>query len=108
MPTKGLGPVTEPLRQSVKIANPQGLHMRPAAAFAELASRFESSVTVYRENQPVDGKNWLELLLLAAEPGTELLLEVAGRDAATALDALATQLASVPAPELDPPPSPKG
>jgi phosphocarrier protein HPr len=69
--------------------------MRPAAAFAELASRFESSVTVSRDGtRPVDGKNWLELLLLAAEPGTKVTLEVAGADAHDALDALAEILAS--------------
>jgi phosphotransferase system HPr (HPr) family protein len=106
---KGLSPMTERLRRSVTIVNPQGLHMRPAAAFAELAARFDSSVNVCRDAQVVDGKNWLELLLLAAEPGTELIVEVAGPDAAQALDALAQQLASIPAPENgERPLSPKG
>lgn len=84
--------MNETVRRSVRITNPQGLHMRPAAAFAELAGRFESSVSVANAHQTVDGKNWVELLLLAAEPGTELLLEVSGRDAARALEALAKQL----------------
>lgn len=109
MVPKGLEPMTGPLRRSVTIVNPHGLHMRPAAAFAELASRFESSVTVCREQQQVDGKNLLELMLLAAEAGTELVLEVAGRDAPRAIDALAAQLAAMPAPENDATPlSPKG
>lgn len=95
MAPRGPETVREPMRREIVIANPQGLHMRPAAAFAELAGRFESSVIVFRdEAQPVDGKNWLELLLLAAEPGTKLTVEVAGADAADALDALAEILAS--------------
>ena len=98
---KGLDSMVETLRRSVTIANPNGLHMRPAAAFAELAAQFDSSVRLARNAQVVDGKNWLELLLLAAEPGTELTLEVSGPDAPKAMEALAEQLASVPAPEND-------
>jgi phosphotransferase system HPr (HPr) family protein len=93
---EGLGIMAETLRRTVTIANPHGLHMRPAAAFAELAGKFDSSVKLAREAQVVDGKNWLELLLLAAEPGTELVLEVSGPDAPLALEALAEQLASMP------------
>ncbi len=64
--SKGPETVREPLRREITIVNPQGLHMRPAAAFAEKAGSFESSVIVFRDvSQPVDGKNWLELLLLA-------------------------------------------
>jgi phosphotransferase system HPr (HPr) family protein len=84
--------MNETLRRNVKIANPQGLHMRPAAAFAELAGRFECVVTVSRAELTVDGKNWVELLLLAAEEGMELQLEVTGRDAPRAIDVLAAQL----------------
>lgn len=78
----------EPLVQKVVITNPQGFHMRPMAAFAQMASRFESSVKVSREGQSVNGKSILDLMLLAAAQGTELTLEVAGSDARTALDAL--------------------
>jgi phosphotransferase system HPr (HPr) family protein len=85
-----------PLRRVVTIANPQGLHMRPAAAFAELASRFESTVTIHKGDQAVDGKNMVELLLLAAEPGTQLEVLVNGKDAADALEVLAELLESVP------------
>jgi len=76
----------------VVITNPQGFHMRPMAAFAQLAARFESSVKVSREGQSVNGKSILDLMLLAAAQGTELTLEVSGPDAPTALDALVTLL----------------
>ncbi len=77
-----------PLQRKVVISNPQGFHMRPMAAFAQLASRFESSVKVSREGQSVNGKSILDLMLLAAAQGSELTLEVAGPDAKAALDAL--------------------
>lgn len=85
-----------PLQQKVVIRNPQGFHMRPMAAFAQLASRFESSVKVCREGQSVNGKSILDLMLLAAAQGTELTVEVAGPDAQTALDALVALLKAPP------------
>jgi phosphotransferase system HPr (HPr) family protein len=95
----------ETYRRRVVVTNPQGLHMRPAAVFAECARRFESAVTVASADQQVDGKSVLSLLLLMAMPGTELLLEVTGRDAAEALPVLAGLLA---APDPESPLPPKG
>jgi phosphocarrier protein HPr len=89
-------PGGQALRRIVTVINPQGLHVRPAAAFAELAARYESRVTVSRDGgEAVNGKFWPDLLMLAAEKGTPLVLEVAGRDAPDALDALARLLGSV-------------
>jgi phosphotransferase system HPr (HPr) family protein len=92
-----------PLQQKVVISNPQGFHMRPMAAFAQLAARFESSVKVSREGQSVNGKSILDLMLLAAAQGTELTLEVAGPDAEAALDAL-VNLLKTPAEDDSPEP----
>jgi phosphotransferase system HPr (HPr) family protein len=95
------------LHRRVRIRNPQGFHMRPATAFAQVAAQFESTVTLAKEDRKVNGKSLWELMLLGAEQGTELTLEVSGKDAATALDALA---AIVEAPDADdiPVPPPKG
>jgi phosphotransferase system HPr (HPr) family protein len=93
------GPMSQdPLRRRVILANPNGLHMRPSAAFVELASRFQSNVTVTREGNSVNGKSLWDLLLLAAEHGTELTLEAEGPDANEALEALATLLSTIPPP----------
>ena len=81
-------------RQPVRICNPQGLHMRPAAAFATLARSFTATVTVWSHEQSVNGKSFIDLIMLAAECGTELVLEVSGDDAESALAALADLLAA--------------
>src|SRR6516164_337256 len=78
----------EPLRRQVTITNPQGFHMRPATAFAQLAGKFQSSVTVCKGDQRINGKSPLELMFLGADQGTELVLEASGADAQAALDAL--------------------
>jgi len=86
-----------PLQRKVLVANPNGLHMRPSAAFVELAGRFQSEVTVRYEDKEVNGKSLWDLLLLAAMPGAELILEAKGPDAREALEELAALLAQVPA-----------
>src|SRR5579862_6279686 len=72
------------VRSTVVITNPQGLHMRPAMAFAQAAQKFSSSVTVSHGDQSVNGKSLMNLLLLAAEQGTELIVEINGDDAYSA------------------------
>lgn len=100
----------QPLQRKVVITNPMGFHLRPMAAFARCAATFLSTVTLAKENRRVNGKSPLELMLLAAEQGTELTLEASGPDAAEALAALAALLATTnwddDAPECAP--APKG
>lgn len=75
--------------REVQIANKLGLHARPAMQFVELANRFKAVVTVSKEAQMVDGKSIMQVMLLAASCGTNLLLSADGPDAADAIDALA-------------------
>jgi phosphocarrier protein len=89
-------PATGPLRRKVTITNPQGLHLRPMRAFVELAGQYHSQVRLQRDQQEfVDGKSMLSLMLLAADQGTELTIEVEGPDAAPALEALAELLINI-------------
>jgi len=88
-----------PLRRKVVLANPNGLHMRPSAAFVELADSFQSSVIVHHDGKTVNGKSLWDLMLLSVLPGGELVLEVDGPDAREALEALASQLGTMPPPE---------
>ncbi|HEX4589131.1 MAG TPA: HPr family phosphocarrier protein [Gemmataceae bacterium] len=102
---------SQPMTQKVTIKDPQGLHMRPAAAFAKAARQFESAITVRFGDRGVNGKSQLDLMLLAAEPGAELVIEAVGDDAAAALTVLVEQIEAVAAEgdENDAgPPPPKG
>ena len=63
--------------------------MRPMAAFVAAANRFAGTVTVSREGEPpANGKSILSLMGLVAVPGTVLVIEVCGPDAAKALSEL--------------------
>jgi phosphocarrier protein len=75
--------------REVEIVGPCGLHVRPAHDFAVLANRFESTIEVIRDNERVNGKSALDILLLAAKEGTTLTIVATGCDAHEAVDALA-------------------
>lgn len=82
------------LRRAIKITNPQGLHARPASTFVKLASRFESEVTVRKGPDAVNGKSIMGLMTLAANVGSELVIEVSGPDAERAIEELSAFLSS--------------
>lgn len=83
-----------PLRRSITVTDPNGLHPRPATAFAELANRFECRVTVWHGDKVANGKMPWDVIMLVALPGSELVLEVEGPDAHEALEPLAAILAA--------------
>jgi phosphotransferase system HPr (HPr) family protein len=86
------------MRRNVVIRNPDGLHIRPAAALAEAARRFQSQATLHHGDRRVDVRRALDLITLGAEAGTELILEVVGPDAEEALEVLAEILAAATPP----------
>ncbi len=69
----------------VTILNQLGLHARPAMAFVDLANRFKSDIRVSKGKQVVDGKSIMQMMMLAATQGTELLIDADGADASNAL-----------------------
>jgi phosphotransferase system HPr (HPr) family protein len=76
------------LKKNVKVKNKQGLHARPAALFVQLANKFDSKITVTKEDQEVNGKSIMGILMLAAEKDSEIIITAEGEDAQEALDAL--------------------
>lgn len=76
------------LSRTVVVINPQGLHARPADLIVKAASRFQSNVEIVKGRERVDAKSMMAIFTLAALPGTELIVEAAGPDAAEAIDSL--------------------
>ncbi|MBS3799977.1 MAG: HPr family phosphocarrier protein [Thioalkalivibrio sp.] len=72
----------------VPIVNRLGMHARAAAKFVSLASQYAADVTVSRNQQEVNGKSIMGVMMLAASQGTEVTIETDGEDADAALDAL--------------------
>ncbi len=69
------------------IRNQRGLHARAAARFAKLAGGFDAKVSVSKGDQTVSGLSIMGLMMLAAAPGSELEINITGRQAKQALEA---------------------
>ena len=72
----------------VTIPNKKGLHARASAQFVRCASGFTAEVRVTREGHTVGGTSIMGLMMLAAGQGHTILIEVEGKEAAMALEAL--------------------
>jgi len=74
----------------VTVSNRLGLHARPAMEFVDCANLFTCEVKVRRSDsdEVVDGKSIMQMMLLAATVGTELVIVCSGDDAQAACDAL--------------------
>lgn len=79
--------------RAVTIVNPHGLHARPADKIVKLASQYQSRIEFIKGHERVDGRSIISLLTLAAEQGTELVVQATGDDAQAAVDALAELIA---------------
>mgnify|MGYP001106457845 FL=1 len=64
------------LSKNVTISNELGLHARPAAMIAELASQAESNVWLIKNDQYVDASSIIDILSLACLQGTSITLQV--------------------------------
>jgi len=73
---------------SVEIKNAEGLHMRPAMQFVDIANQFDCDINVSNDENTVDGKSIMQMSMLAATCGTKLKIKAEGADAKEAIDAL--------------------
>lgn len=72
----------------IEIKNADGLHMRPAMLFVDLANQFSCDIQVSNDQTSVDGKSIMQMTMLAAIHGTKLTIKAEGQNAQQAIDAL--------------------
>lgn len=72
----------------VEIKNRAGLHARPSSLFVQVASGFQSEITVKSDDEEINGKSIMGLMLLAAEQGKRIELIADGPDETEMLAAL--------------------
>ncbi len=76
------------IRKEFTINNKLGLHARPAAMFVKLANRFRADIWVEQDDEQVNGKSIMGLMMLAAPGGSVVAITVEGDDADEAIQAL--------------------
>lgn len=73
------------IRKELLVSNKNGIHARHAALFVKTASRFACEVFVEKDGETVNGKSIMGLMMLAAGPGSKIMIQAEGEDAAKAV-----------------------
>ena len=75
-------------QREVVIINMLGLHARASAKLTQLAARYQSDVTMARNNRKVNAKSIMGVMMLAAGKGAKVTFEMSGPDEDEALAAI--------------------
>jgi|TARA_B110000438_G_scaffold16572_1_gene15523 phosphocarrier protein len=71
----------EELTKNLKVTSKMGLHARPAAMIVRIANKYAAEVYVEKDDEQVNGKSIMGLMMLAAGQGSTLRFMVAGEGA---------------------------
>jgi len=82
------------VNKTLTVVNKLGIHARPAAVFAKTANKFKADVFVEKDGETINAKSIMGLMMLAAGPGSKLLVVANGPDAEDAVKAIEELIAS--------------
>jgi len=82
------------IKKELTVKNKQGLHARPAAIFVQIANKFDARITVRHDDEEVNGKSIMGILMLGAEKDSLIVVEADGTDAEAALAELEKLISS--------------
>jgi len=76
------------IKKEVVVSNKLGIHARPAAMFVKIANKFSCDVYVEKDDERVNGKSIMGLMMLAAGQGSKLTIKCEGPDADKVMEEL--------------------
>jgi len=76
------------LKRDIEITNKLGLHARAAAKLVKVAGTFISSIEIEKQDQRVNAKSIMSVMMLAASRGNTVSLYVEGEDQEDAMAAV--------------------
>ena len=83
------------IEKQVVIKNRLGIHARPATLLVQSASKYEADIYLSKGDvRRINGKSIMGVMMLAAEQGSEVLVEAEGRDASEAVESIGGLLES--------------
>lgn len=68
------------IQREITLLNRLGLHIRPAAQFTKIASKYKADVFLVRDNMRINAKSIMGVMMLAAGQGSKLVIECTGDD----------------------------
>lgn len=77
--------------KTLTIINKRGLHARAAAKLTQTAEQFEATISLSKDAIHINAKSIMQVMMLAANQGSQVTIEAEGDDAEQAIIAI-TQL----------------
>lgn len=74
------------IEETLTVGNQLGLHARVATMIVQAMRNYASKVSLCKDGVEVDARSVLGLLLLAATPGSEIVVKAQGPDSRQALE----------------------
>ena len=74
------------LSEKLTIINPEGLHMRPAAVFAQEMGKFECEINIIHNGSSFNAKSLISIISAVIKCGTDIELVCSGNDEQAAMD----------------------
>jgi len=84
--------MTDEIQVALTVLNEEGLHARPAALLVQALQGLDCQVYLSKDDEEVDAKSILGVMMLAAERGTKLHARASGPDAQKAIDSISAIL----------------
>ncbi len=76
------------MRETFEVRNKLGLHARAAAKLVKVSEGFKVDVALEKDGIKVDGRSLLEILTLACQAGSQVMVTIEGEDAEGAMGAV--------------------
>ena len=78
MTASGTSDSSETLHKELVVQNKMGIHARPAAMIVRIANTYSGEVWVEKDDEQVNGKSIMGLMMLAAGKGSKLRIKAEG------------------------------
>jgi phosphocarrier protein len=68
------------IEDDLEVVSPSGLHARSAKTLVEIAENYDSEVLLEHDGVEANASSIMEVMMLAASPGTVIHIEINGPD----------------------------
>ncbi len=68
------------IEKKLTVINPEGLHMRPAAIFADAMGLFDCKIQIIFKNSTIDAKSLLSIMAACIKCGSDIIIRFDGSD----------------------------
>ena len=75
--------------KTLKIKTESGIHARPAAMFVKMANQFPCEILVQKDDQEINGKSIMGIMMLALTKGTTITIKADGQKEKEAIKKIA-------------------